>query len=432
MRSARYVSALFLLVTICFVIFMLGCGEGRSTAPEPPAAAGTGGDNSGGGGSGTTGTGTGGGTSGGGTGGGTTGGGTSGGTGGGTSGGGTSGGGSGSGSTVELVTETIASGLNVPWALAFAPDGRLFFTEQRGRLRVMVDGRVISTPVYDKTSVSPGGESGMLGLALDPNFSSNHRLYVYYCFNGEGLRCRVERLVESNNSASLDKVLWEAPGGEHHNDGRIKFGPDGLLYVGYGDIWRLELAQDMSNPAGSILRMDTDGNAKGTGFSGSPYSYSKGHRNPQGLAWDSSGALYSTEHGPESNDEVNLIMPGRNYGWPSCIGRCGNSQFVDPVKLWNPETAAPSGATFYYGGAIPQWNGSMLIATMGLADNDYAHHLHRIRFAAPGGTKIVEEESLFKDKFGRIRDVVQGPDGFVYFSTSNGGNNDVIVRVRPK
>ncbi|HYE23972.1 MAG TPA: PQQ-dependent sugar dehydrogenase [Clostridia bacterium] len=332
----------------------------------------------------------------------------------------------------SVTTETVASGLSVPWALVFAPDGRLFFTEQPGRIRVMINGQVQSQPVYDKTAIVPGGESGMLGLALDPAFGANRRMYVFYCFNApERVRCRIERLLENNNAATFDKVLWEGDSGEHHPAGRLKFGPDGLLYAGYGDIFRRELAQDLSSDAGSILRMDTDGNPRGTGFA-SAYALVKGLRDPQGLAFDSAGNLYISEHGPDSNDEINLIVPGRNYGWSLCIGVCNNPAWVDPIRLWTPETAAPSGATFYNSTVIPAWNGSMLIALLGLSGNDYARHLHRIKFDAPGGTRILEEEALFRGEFGRLRDVVQGPDGFVYFSTSNGGGADRIIRVRPR
>lgn len=359
------------------------------------------------------------------------------GSGGGTGGSGGSGGsgggsGSGSGSSVALVDEVVAKGLTVPWAMVFAPDGRMFFTEQPGRLRVMANGQVLPTPVYDVTAQSPGGEAGMLGLALDPNFASNHFLYTDYCVGtSQNPTCRIVRLTESNNTASNETVLLEFPGGFHHNGARVKFGPDGLLYVTMGDASDPPNAQDPSVPEGKILRMNPDGSPAGSGFTDA-YVYTMGHRNPQGLAFDSGGNLYETEHGPTSNDEVNLIQAGKNYGWPTCVGICSDPQFVNPIKLFSPETAAPSGATFYYGTAIPQWDGSLLFGTLGLPDNTFAHHLHRIKFDTVGGTKIVDEEVLYKDKYGRIRDVVEAPDGTVYFSSSNGGGTDVIVHVRPK
>ena len=316
----------------------------------------------------------------------------------------------------------------------------MFFTEQPGRLRVIENSQLVTAPALDFTGRVPGGEAGMLGLEIDRNFSSNGFLYVFYCYeiasSPTGVRCRVARLVMTGNQAREDKTLLDILGvglGRHHNAGRIKIGPDGLLYVATGDLGQAPRAQDLNDPAGKILRITLDGQpAPGNPFPNQPLVYGLGLRDPQGLAFDSSGQLYGTEHGNSSHDEVNIIRPGGNYGWPTCEGICNNPQFIDPVKLFFPETAAPSGGTFYYGSVIPQWNGSLLFATLGLADNTFAHHLHRIKFDAPGGTRSVEEEVLYRDQFGRIRTVAQGPDGFVYFSTSRGRASDRIVRIRPK
>jgi aldose sugar dehydrogenase len=345
------------------------------------------------------------------------------------------------GGQVALITETVASGLAVPWEIVFAPDGRIFFTEQPGRLRVIQNGQLLAAPALDFTGRVPGGEAGMLGLDIDRNFASNGFLYVFYCYEtGEsptGVRCRVARLVMTGNQArEVAPPLLDILGvglGRHHNAGRIKIGPDNLLYVATGDLGQAQRAQNLNDPAGKILRITLDGQpAPGNPFSSQPLVYAWGLRDPQGLAFDSSGQLYGTDHGNASHDEVNIIRAGGNYGWPTCEGICNNPLFVDPVKLFFPETAAPSGATFYNGAVIPQWNGSLLFATLGLRDNTFAHHIHRIKFDAPGGTRIVEEEVLYRNQFGRIRTVVQGPDGFVYFSTSNGGPGDKIVRIRPK
>jgi glucose/arabinose dehydrogenase len=346
---------------------------------------------------------------------------------------GNNGGTSSNGSTtpVALTTEVVASGLTVPWALAWAPDGRLFFTEQLGRLRIIQTGQVFTA--LDYRSKVPGGESGMLGLALDPNFSSNHRLFIAYCVDEAGRKCRISSFTESNNSvAGTERILLEFAGTmSHHAGGRIAI-HDNLLYATVGDLSQPSVAQNKGVFGGKILRMTLEGApAPGNPFSEDGYVYSYGHRNPEGLAFDNTGRLYETEHGPTSHDEVNIINAGNNYGWPICIGKCGNPAFTDPVRLWNPETLAPSGATFYYGDAIPQWKGSMLIGSLGLPDNTYAHHMHRIKFGSDG-TSIVEEEILYKNEFGRIRDVEQGPDGFVYFSTSSGSGTDRIVRIRPK
>jgi glucose/arabinose dehydrogenase len=331
---------------------------------------------------------------------------------------------------VDLVTEQVIGNIDLPWELVFAPDGRWFFTERAGRVRVRdADGNLLDEPAF--TEPTPNTEAGMLGLALDPNFSVNHFVYLFTCPTQD--HCHLLRLFEGNSKLTVDKTLLELDGGPRHMAGRIKFGPDGFLYVGYGDIGNSANAQSLDNLAGKILRMTADGvPAPGNPFPEQPMIYALGFRDPQGLAWDSSNQLYGTDHGENSHDEVNIIFAGSNYGWPICEGICGNPAFVDPVKLFFPETAAPSGGTFYLANVIPQWQDSLLFGSLGLSDNTFAHHVHRIKFRAPGSREIVEEEVLFHDQFGRIRNVVQGPDNFIYFMTSNGNNNDQIIRVRPR
>jgi glucose/arabinose dehydrogenase len=353
---------------------------------------------------------------------------------GGTSGTGTSSG-AGSSTSANVTTQVVATGLTVPWSLQFAPDGRLFFTEQPGRLRVIAaNGQLQPQPVYDVTALTAGGEAGLTGMTLDPNFASNHYVYVFWCQKGLPSTCNIQRLVEANGTATLDATLFSyQETANDHTGGRLKIGPDNMLYLSTGDWDNPPLAQDPTSYAGKILRFALDGTAApGNPIPSSPYVYALGFRDPQGLAWDSSGQLYGTDNGPTANDEVNIIYAGSNYGWPNCVGICGNSQYVDPVKLFTGQSVPPSGATFYNGSAIPQWTGSLFFATMGLAGNTAAHHLHRILFDKPGGTKIVQEEELFKDQFGRLRDVTEGPDGFLYFSTSNGNGTDQIIRVRPQ
>jgi aldose sugar dehydrogenase len=348
-------------------------------------------------------------------------------------GGGDDDGGGGGREPVEVVTETVASGLTVPWAMAFAPDGRMFFTEQPGRLRVIsADGTLEPTPVF--ATATGGGEAGMLGLDIDPNFANNHFLYMFYCTGSNpNFNCHLVRLVENNNTATIDTVLLEVAGGLHHNAGRIKVGPDNKLYVAIGDLGVPENSQNLTNDAGKILRLELDGSpASGNPIPENPRVWAYGLRDPQGLAFDSSGQLYATDHGQNSNDEVNIIRAGANYGWPDCEGTCNAAGIEPPIKLFNPETAAPSGATFYNSDEIPQWTGSMFFATLGLSDNTFAHHLHRMELAGPGSDEVTDEEILYRDEFGRIRDVIEGPDGFLYFSTSNGGGTDRVVRIRPQ
>jgi glucose/arabinose dehydrogenase len=339
----------------------------------------------------------------------------------------------------------MATHLETPWSLVFAPDGRLFFTEQPGRLRVMTSSGVVPTPVLDLTGVTVGGEGGTTGMDLDPNFASNGYVYIHFCLNDGSAHCRVDRvIVDANNVGTIDKVLLDYPVSTEefdHTGGRLRVSPDHFLYLSTGDHTDQNSAQDLSSWNGKILRMNLDGTpATGNPFpSQNPYVYSYGHRDPQGLAWDSSGQLYETEHGPTSNDEVNIIYAGKNYGWPLCVGICNNPAYVDPIKLFYPQTAPPSGAMFYHGSLIPGWDGSFLFAVLGLEGNSYAHHVHQLKFDKPGGTNIVFEQILWQNQFGRIRDVTEGPDGSLYFSTSNlpsqtsqaAPDDDRIIRAYP-
>ena len=392
--SARILTVLF---TPIFTIGMLDCGTGSktSTTTNPPPASGSGTGGSGGSGGGT---------------------------------GGSGGSGGGGGSTVTPTTEVVVgSGLSVPWSLQFAPDGRLFFTEQRGNLKIYNNGTV--TTAYHQDV--PVGLDGMTGMVLDPNFASNHRLFVFYCLMDKTPEhCMIDRLIENDGVATRDKIIFDFPTvNRDHIGGRMKIGPDGLLYLTTGDQDNTAFPQDPNALPGKVLRMDLDGNAQGGGGFTNPYVFAMGFRDPEGIAWDASGNLYGSDHGPTSNDEINLIQAGKNYGWPTCVGRCGNASFVDPVKLWTPETCAPSGMTFYTGTVIPQWTANLFVGCLGHPDNTYAQHLHRLQI---DGSTVVTEESLFKGQFGRIRDVVTGPDGFLYFSTSNGNDTDKIVRVKPQ
>ena len=340
-----------------------------------------------------------------------------------------------SGTAAGLKTEVVADGLYVPWEMVFAPDGRMFFTEQRGRLRVIANGSLVSTPLLDLRSRTRGGEQGVLGLEIDPNFSSNRYLYMFWCFitGSTTTGCKIDRIVvESNTSARFDKTLLQFAGSnQHHNAGRLKLGRDGFLYASIGDFGVRDNAQRLSTLGGKIIRMRLDGSpAPGNPFGTAPYVYAMGFRDPQGLAFDNNGVLYATDHGNVFNDEVDLVTMGGNYGWPNCEGSCTNSQYIAPLRVFTNYTIAPSGATFYYSSVISQWTGSLLFASLGQADDPQARHLHRLRFGSDG-KQIVAEEVLFKDQFGRIRNVVQGPDGFVYFSTGNGAYADKIIRVRP-
>lgn len=356
--------------------------------------------------------------------------------------GGTSGGGT-PATEAQLTVETVAQNLQEPWAMAFASDGRLFFTEAPGRLRVIANGTLQAQPVLDITGKNAGFEAGLTGMDLDPNFASNGFVYAHYCTNDK--RCHVVRIAvttgASGSTGVIDKTLLDYPAAPDtdHTGGRLKIGPDKLLYLSVGDHQNSASAQDPASWDGKILRMNLDGSAASNPVPQNPYVYALGLRDPQGLAWDANGNLFATDHGDEANDEVDLITAGGNYGWPTCMGSCNNPSFIDPVLILAPSAPSmpPSGATFYTGSTISGWDGSMLIAVLGLDDNPQAHQLHQVFFDS--SHKVTNQQSLFVNQFSRLRDVVEGPDGFVYISTSNfhqsnkgAPDDDRILRVKPK
>jgi aldose sugar dehydrogenase len=326
------------------------------------------------------------------------------------------------GNNTSSGVQVLAKNLDVPWAIDLSDDGRLFFTERPGRIRVIdKDGMLLPDPA-GYINVEQHGESGLLGLALHPNFTENHLLYVYYTyFNGSAVLNQVLMLTEKANKIVESKVIIDKiPAADRNDGGRIEFGPDGKLYIATGDARQPELAQDAGSLAGKILRLNPDGSIpEDNPFEGSPV-YSYGHRNIQGLAWHPlTGELYASEHGAEGNDEINLIKPGTNYGWP--IEDCNAQKFEKPVVCFNP-AIAPAGMTFAASNSLGYQN-DIILATL------KAQHIRLIDL----GSHI---ENNILTGFGRIRDVIEAPNGSLYVTTSNkdgravpGQDDDKILRI---
>ena len=321
---------------------------------------------------------------------------------------------------VRFRVEVIATALDFPWALAFAPDGRLFITERPGRVRILDLAARTSETALILDDVSAPGAAGALGLALDPDYAQTRLVYLYYTarVSAGGAVNRVVRYRETGGRLGERAVLIDnIPAAGIHDGGRLRFGPDGLLYVTNGDAANTGLPQDLGSLAGKILRVNPGGTTpRGNPFSSLIYSY--GHRNPQGIDWHpGTGELWATEHGATGNDEINVIEAGVNFGWPRIEGTQTMAGMRAPIAAYNP-AIAPSGASFYRGQAFPAFVDNLFIATLRGA------HILRLRLDG-AARRIAAQERLLENEYGRIRDVVSGPDGSLYFATSNGGNDRV-------
>lgn len=316
---------------------------------------------------------------------------------------------------VRFAVETVVTSLEVPWSMAFAPDGRLFVTERPGRVRIidLASGRSDLALTLD--DVFSQGEAGLLGLALDPDFAETRLVYLYYSARRAtgGPVNRVVRYREAGSTLGERVVLVDnIPAAQIHDGGRLRFGPDGLLYITAGDAAVMSLAQDLGSLAGKLLRLNRDGSTPRTNPFSSPI-YSYGHRNPQGLDWHpATGDLWAAEHGNIGNDEVNVIDAGANFGWPVIQGAQSMAGMRTPITFYNP-AIAPSGASFYRGTRFPRFANNLFVATL------RGTHLLRLTPDPSSPRRVVAEERLLDGTFGRLRDVVSGPDGLLYLATNN-------------
>ncbi len=327
----------------------------------------------------------------------------------------------------EAIT-VVAEGLDTPWALAFLPDGSFLITERPGRVRLVTsNGQLQEEPVAVLEKVKEIGEGGLLGIALHPDFANNHFVYLYYTFQGEAGETlnRVVRMTLENMKLQAEEVIVDnIPGAANHNGGRIKFGPDNYLYITTGDAQETTQSQEVNSLGGKILRITDEGQpAMGNPFNNLVYSY--GHRNSQGLAWDKQGRLWATEHGRSGAlsglDEINLVESGKNYGWPIIQGEETQAGMERPAFNSGPSnTWAPAAATFFNNSLF--FTGLRGQALYELVMNE--------------GEMILKEH--FKQQFGRIREIVLGPDNYLYIGTSNQdgrGNpeasDDRIIKIDP-
>jgi len=319
--------------------------------------------------------------------------------------------------------EVVGDHLDTPWELAFAPDGRLFFTQRPGVVSVIENGNNKVWLELDSVALEVG-ESGLLGITLHPDFSQNGYVYIGYTYAESKAPLKlVNKLVryredQATKTPVFDKVLLDNVSGNYvHNIGPLEFGPDGKLYLSIGEIFMPDLAQDMSSLNGKILRMNDDGTIPDDNPFPDSYIYSLGHRNPQGLAFNpGTGALWSTEHGPSEeqgccNDEINMIKPGANYGWPLIRGSQTQAGLETPVQhSGDTATWAPTGGIFVTQG---DWAGSFVFTGL------RGQALYRAVFDPGDPSKIQSVERYLHERYGRLRNVVERSDGKLLIAVSN-------------
>lgn len=306
-----------------------------------------------------------------------------------------------------VVTGEAAAGLGVPWAMARLPDGGTLVTERDTAEVKLIAGGQVTTLGVIQDALEAGGEGGLLGVAVGPEFEADARVFLYYTSSEDN---RVVSVTYTDGAlGDPEPVITGIPKANIHNGGRIRFGPDGYLYIGTGDASNRDSAQDPESLGGKILRLTPDGDpAPGNPFGNAVYSL--GHRNVQGLAWDSAGGLWASEFGPDRDDELNLITPGGNYGWPAVTGAPGNTEYTDARVVWpSTATSSPSG-----------------LAIVG--DVAYVGGLRGERlWQVPLGAETVGKPvSHFEGAYGRLRETIAVADDELWVATNEGANSRIL------
>jgi glucose/arabinose dehydrogenase len=339
--------------------------------------------------------------------------------------------------------ETVVSGVQVPWTISWDHEGRMLFTERPGRVRVFENGKLRAEPLLTLPDVAARSESGLMGMCLHPNYRENRLLYLAYSYRDN--RDQFVKVVRYNNDGTrltVEKtIIDKIPAAPNHAGTRLAFGPDGKLYITTGDATDWHLAQKMDSINGKTLRLNDDGTIPDDNpFVGKANTrgeiWSYGHRNAQGLAWQpGTNTMFQTEHGPSGFEglgggacELNMVERGKNYGWPEIYGTRTQSGMVAPLVEYSP-ASAPGSGMFYSGDKLPMFKNNFFFGALrpGI--------LVRVVI---DGVKVVKQERVIAD-LGRIREVAQGPDGLIYFSTSNrdgrgraADSDDRIMRIVPQ
>jgi len=335
------------------------------------------------------------------------------------------------------VIDTLATDLVVPWELVFLPDNTMLFTERAGRVRIYRDGKLLPKPAFVVPDIPLRNKTGLLGMCIHPDFATNRYVYVANNYSqGNGMRLRITRYQFKNDTLiNPFKILEDIPANQNHTGCRLVFSPDRKLFITTGDADQPALAQDLKAYNGKILRVNDDGSIpKDNPFFANDTArkevWTYGHRNPQGLAFEpGTGTLFESEHGPTGGDEVNIIRKGENYGWPVIHHRDTKEGMNTPFSEYTP-SIGPGEVMFYKADKFPQLHGYVMVACL------RGESILKIKLE---NDKMVDQEVMFKKVYGRIRSLVTGPDGYIYFSTSmvDPGEgkprpkDDLILRMRP-
>ncbi|MDO9017730.1 MAG: PQQ-dependent sugar dehydrogenase [Deltaproteobacteria bacterium] len=327
--------------------------------------------------------------------------------------------------TVPIRVETVVTGLEVPWGIAFLPGGDMLVTERPGRVRLVRGGQLVPEPVA-RVPAAADGEGGLMGIALHPDFAANRFFFVYYTARrGDGTVNRLARyrLAPDNASAEAERVLLDGvPAAQNHDGGRLRIGPDGMLYVGTGDAGEPDRSQDPRSLAGKVLRLTPEGQIPADNPTPGSARFLSGVRNVEAFDWLDRDTLVLADHGPSGerllrgHDEVSVVRAGDNLGWPTIWGCRAHGRLVSAALSWS-EAVPPGGAAIYTGTAIPEWRGDLLVGTLG------SRHLHRVAFDPQRPGRVLRHEVYLRGEapsgHGRLREVVMGPDGHLYMTTSN-------------
>ena len=328
-----------------------------------------------------------------------------------------------------IIKETVlVQGLNFPWEILWGPDNFIWMTERGGRISRVNPSTGPVIPLLTVSEVVSNNEGGMLGMVLHPNFSATPQVFVAYDYNnGNGYKEKIIRYTYNGTTLTNPTIIIDNIAAASIHDGcRLLITPDMKLFITTGDASDQSNPQNVSKVNGKILRLNLDGSIPADNpIAGNPL-WSFGHRNPQGLIF-ANNILYSSEHGPDTDDEINIIEKGRNYGWPTVRGYCNESgeqsfcsanNVKEPIKAWTP-TAAVCGLDYYNNNLIPQWKNSLLLVALKNS------RLYQLKLDN-SFTAITETNEYFTNNYGRMRDVCISPDGKVYICTSNGGNDKIV------